>query len=57
MDNDDMGILIEKKIISASVEGEICPRAHVTKYVDGAYCPMHDLPPAVPPSDTAANLH
>jgi len=28
----------------------------VRQYVDASYCPMHELPPGVPPSDTAANL-
>lgn len=54
-----MRILGEKKqtIISVLVEGAICPRTHVAKYVDGAYGPLHDLPLAVPPSDAAADLH
>ena len=46
-----------KKIFSVLVESVICPRTHVTEYVDGAYGPLHDLPLSVPPSNTAANLH
>jgi hypothetical protein len=32
-------------------------KTYVTQYIDRFYRPMLGLPPSVPPSDTAANLH